>query len=929
MDLEMEFEVTMMPVLADCSRQRLRSFCMSLLKYGSNINERVTIKEVIAAFQESNIKLPGRAMQLISEVYLDSKGIDFHRLYKRLETAQSKTGRDSVRARQLLGDRRHYNQISEEAKDADFLRRIEEQLVQCQHYFELESYRAGCLRLDTSRTGRLSLDQMKQLAREHALPIYGALLTNLLNRCDDEKNGYTSWPEFMNFLTKAMETYSTNNLGKPKLGTNKPRLEQGSVITKVKRNSVCFNEPGLSSYGTFQKPTVSGVAHKLVSSKEHKVPGQVPANENHIIQERSVPDPSDEIDLRLSQEDSKVPTKEFVINGKPVRLVMPSNFQQSSQPIIDPPQQRLKLDWVYGYNGKGVKNNLHMVSNGDLLYVVGHMAVLFNHKGHKQRHYKEHTAFITSISVHGDRIRVATSQSRYLLGSAQIRIWRSDNLQTVGILEDETHLVNTYSSLMFCVPHERLSSSLDSATRSAYCNQLLVGEQRDSVHVSVWDIGTQSKLATTPVKTDKLCCLGFNPVLPLSVVTLGKEHFQWWKFDRAKKRITPEKEPNFGGPIAALTLLRNCLLTSGKNGVITLWKYGYHLDRIIDIGISLPSVSYGNSLLYFSDILLVGTATNSIMVHEIHCNSHGMPRNLMLFDHRYAQGVAGDIVSMATFHDKDNPKLVICSGSSGDIILYDTERQEVVASTIIPDVMLTSMAVSASGVYLLVGTQKGTVMLYQVEVKDEFVLKKVAVKTLSKSKVGLVSVSPKGSLISAVCHCTVYLLAWKEGEDNENELTQIGKFKTPSYVGPVTLLDWSVETNNGSHILRLFSMSSLQTSLWDPLKMEMLTSLHPLHSCSWSTHKLPLLYTTAGVWYSKQCIEDGLQCIDVNIKKKLIAVCSKQGYLCLFRYPCTTSGAFSHTYRCHIQPGDILFSSPSLVLTHGSIDSCIMQWKLL
>ena len=30
---------------------------------------------------------------------------------------------------------------------------------------------------------------MQDMARDHCLPIYGALLTNLLNRCDDEKNG--------------------------------------------------------------------------------------------------------------------------------------------------------------------------------------------------------------------------------------------------------------------------------------------------------------------------------------------------------------------------------------------------------------------------------------------------------------------------------------------------------------------------------------------------------------------------------------------------------------------------------------------------------------------------------------------------------------------------------------------------------------------
>ena len=51
----MEFEVTMMPVLTDCSRQRLRGLHMNLLKYGSNMNERITTKEVTAAFEVTTV----------------------------------------------------------------------------------------------------------------------------------------------------------------------------------------------------------------------------------------------------------------------------------------------------------------------------------------------------------------------------------------------------------------------------------------------------------------------------------------------------------------------------------------------------------------------------------------------------------------------------------------------------------------------------------------------------------------------------------------------------------------------------------------------------------------------------------------------------------------------------------------------------------
>jgi len=50
-------------------------------------------------------------MQLITEVYEDSKGIDFQRLYKVLEKSQQRTGRDSVQAKQTIGNRAYYNQV--------------------------------------------------------------------------------------------------------------------------------------------------------------------------------------------------------------------------------------------------------------------------------------------------------------------------------------------------------------------------------------------------------------------------------------------------------------------------------------------------------------------------------------------------------------------------------------------------------------------------------------------------------------------------------------------------------------------------------------------------------------------------------------------------------------------------------------------------
>lgn len=52
------------------------------------------------------------------------------------------------------------SQIPTEVREADFLRRVEEQLVQCSHYFDLDNYRKACLEKDISKTGKLSKEQV-------------------------------------------------------------------------------------------------------------------------------------------------------------------------------------------------------------------------------------------------------------------------------------------------------------------------------------------------------------------------------------------------------------------------------------------------------------------------------------------------------------------------------------------------------------------------------------------------------------------------------------------------------------------------------------------------------------------------------------------------------------------------------------------------
>ena len=45
----------------------------------------------------------------------------------------------------------------------------------------------------------------------------------------------------------------------------------------------------------------------------------------------------------------------------------------------------------YGYRGRDCRNNLFVLASGEVVYFIAAVAVMYDPRGHKQRHYTEHT----------------------------------------------------------------------------------------------------------------------------------------------------------------------------------------------------------------------------------------------------------------------------------------------------------------------------------------------------------------------------------------------------------------------------------------------------------------------------------------------------------------------------------------------------------
>lgn len=103
----------------------------------------------------------------------------------------------------------------------------------------------------------------------------------------------------------------------------------------------------------------------------------------------------------------------FTVHGHQLLLPVPTDLvAEYSLTKVNPiPQQRPKLEWVYGYRGRDCRANLHLLPTGEVIYFVASVVVLYNVEEQVQRHYLGHTDDIRCIAIHPNKLVVATGQT--------------------------------------------------------------------------------------------------------------------------------------------------------------------------------------------------------------------------------------------------------------------------------------------------------------------------------------------------------------------------------------------------------------------------------------------------------------------------------------------------------------------------------------
>ncbi|XP_076458557.1 77 kDa echinoderm microtubule-associated protein-like [Babylonia areolata] len=1121
--------------LTDCSSQRLRCLHMTLRRL-ANVDNRISEKDMQQAFQENQVNLTSRLNQRLSDLFGTPQGVDYERLYKCLVTAHNLTDRDSVKARRKRNDLSSRPPMSHEKKDADFLARIESQLIRDQVFFDIDMLRTEFQSADSHRTGKIKAEQMMLICSDKT-PLYGALLVNLLKRCDEDKNDTVSWPTLLSFLErgqnnarekdpelhllpeKARATAAVNVAPDPlselSSGT-KTRLlsklikKNSSRSAGSRASSAMSSAPSvttsIASRDTSPDPagqaktddaTGTDASNKAVSpvpkpedtkdttpakeggkkraaeaekaAEKQQTPPKTPGTPGYKevplieVDKASETDPSGAQDQdgaggkdtptttttttttnTTNTTTTTTPSNTTTANTNPttttittatttakpasntttttattttttttttattsaaaegggggkkgeemeastpdggpvvkgVAVTLPRDYKPPDVPV-DPPSERLQLDWVYGCRGNDCRRTMQPVGSGELVYFIANICVLLDRRANRQRHYKEHTEDVKCLAVHSNGMLVATGQFASKLRpehQAHVRVWRSDLLQTVHVLGS-----GAFSKAVMCVafmPGKDLLAAVDGASDK---------------HLTVWDLNTQETVADNYFSTDTVCDLEFNPKYPERLVTVGKEHLQWWKVYPDSKELQPFAQPDYEsylrakyvvcavhtekgdlvtgdsngtvyiwgdggnkisnfvkhgheGPVLSVMYYKGYLLSGGRDGAVSAWTWGRNMDNAATV--KIPASEGGvRELLVKDGVLILVTTMNSVLSITLPPPSAGggsggvCPLAQASLDPiPITQGHFDDLRAVTVIQDSFIGADILTAGSDGVLCKFDSRTHAPVWKLYMKGKEYLCVDCSKTGDLLVLGTRDGRVVVLQVNTENMQVME-VLNKKVTTSGLTCITLSPDqtwmaaGGEDSAIYVFRVSEQPGEEGEGEEDGEEEGGPSSwnvsgiLKGHSGEVVSLDWTRQpyTKGGTFLLRS-SSSAPQQKFWDVHSNSEVDG-SDLSTMPWASSTCILDHLLTGVWGSKQAEKAQVKTVDVNPGNSLVAMGNSMGLLSLYRYPCVKDLVYSHTYQAHQTVRRLRFTpSGRSILTVGGHDSALLQWALV
>uniref|UniRef100_A0A8C9VLL0 EMAP like 3 n=1 Tax=Scleropages formosus TaxID=113540 RepID=A0A8C9VLL0_SCLFO len=628
------------------------------------------------------------------------------------------------------------------------------------------------------------------------------------------------------------------------------------------------------------------------------------------------------------------------IRGRPITMYIPSNIQNYEDLRMEPPAEKLELDWVYGYRGRDCRANLYLLPSGEAVYFIACVVVLYHVDRRTQRHYLKHTDCVRCLAIHPDRVRVASGQMAGVDKDGKplqpfVHIWDSATLvtlQQIGLGSFERGV----GSVAFSY-----------ADSGAF---LCVIDDSNEHMLSVWDCNKGTKQAEIKSTNEAVFAVEFSPADSNNIVTCGKSHVYFWTlsggtlskkqgiFGKYKKPkfiqcfvfsgtgdvLTGDSEGNIltwgksaadiktlgkgaketyqimrqtrahEGSVFTLCVLQGGAILSGggKDRRVIRWSVDLAPERECEIPEKFGAVRT------IADVdgeeLLVGTTRNAILRGTL---SDGFVA--------IVQGHVDELWGLAT-HPSQN--VFLTCGHDRQVCLWNAEEHRLDWCTTLEESGLCADFCPNGGV-VSVGLNTGRWVVLDLQTQEL-----VSDSTDGNEQLSVMRYSPDGSFLAVGSHDNfIYIYTVTEGG---RRYTRFGKCTGHSSF--ITHLDWSkdgkyIMSNSGDYeILYCKCLNGLQSK-----------------DREWASYTCVLGFHVMGVWL------EGSDGTDINAlcrshSEKVVAVADDFCKVHLFQYPCPKPKAPSHKYEGHgSHVTNVCFThNDSHLISMGGKDTCILQWRV-
>ncbi|XP_036363554.1 echinoderm microtubule-associated protein-like 2 isoform X5 [Octopus sinensis] len=664
------------------------------------------------------------------------------------------------------------------------------------------------------------------------------------------------------------------------------------------------------------------------------------------------------------------------LRGRPINLYAPSNVTDfSTTKTVEPPSEKLQLEWVYGYRGRDCRSNLHYLPTGEIVYFIAATVVLYNVEEEMQRHYLGHTDDVKCLTVHPDKIRIATGQVAghdrregrrknvtFAESQTGIEDHQAQNLAALKIQRKRMPLSQT-------LPHIRIWESVRLTTlmvigigdfeRAVCClsfskldgGQHLVAVDEANEHViSVWDISKEKahKVTETKSSTETVLSAEFHPSEKNTIVTCGKSHISFWTLESGaltKKMgiFDKHEKPKY---ILCLAFADNGDVLSGdSNGNIFVWcKGGNRISQAI-LGAHEGGVF---SLCVLKNGLLLSGGGKDRRIVEWDGNSYKQTGNLTEIPEQFGPvrtlsqgkgnlilvGTTRNCILQGTVYLKFNPivqghtdelwalyphptqnQFLTC-GYDKHVYLWDSLSHTVVWSKEVNE-SAHCCCFHPDGHLVVIGTQTGRWLVLDLTTREI-----ITTHCDGSEQIECVRFSPDGNFLAVGSRDnSIYI---HHVSESGSKYSRIGKCTGHSSF--ITHIDWSVnsqyiQSNSGDY----------EVLFWTASTCKQLISPNAIRELEWQTSTCTLTFNLAGIW------PEGADGTDINAScrsnsvKQLAATADDFGKVNLYKYPCSQPSAKSHTYGGHSShvTNVAFLHDDSRLISVGGKDMAILEWSVI